>query len=188
HIKDYPYDPEKARQLLKEAGYGEGFKTDIWAMPVQRPYNPNARRMAEMIQADWKNVGVDAEVVSYEWGEYLKRTKEGEHETVLLGWTGDNGDPDNFLAVLLGCDAVGSANRARWCNEQFEDLIQEAKRTADKERRTTLYQQAQQVFKEQAPWATIAHSVVFQPVRKEVQDFRIDPFGGNVFYGVDLAQ
>ncbi|MDX1654737.1 MAG: ABC transporter substrate-binding protein, partial [Candidatus Competibacteraceae bacterium] len=116
HIKDYPYDPEKARQLLKEAGYGDGFKTDIWAMPVQRPYNPNARRMAEMIQADWKNVGVDAEVVSYEWGEYLKRTKEGEHETVLLGWTGDNGDPDNFLAVLLGCDAVGSANRARWCN------------------------------------------------------------------------
>ena len=91
-IVDDPYDPEAAKKLLAEAGI-TGLKPKLWAMPVSRPYNPNAKRMAEMIQADWKAVGVDAEIVSYEWGEYLKRTKEGEHETVLLGWTGDNGDP-----------------------------------------------------------------------------------------------
>jgi len=187
-IEDYPYDPEKAKQLLAEAGFPDGFETDIWAMPVQRPYNPNARRMAEMIQADWDKIGVKAKIVSFEWGEYLKRSKEGEHQTVLLGWTGDNGDPDNFLAVLLGCDGVGSANRARWCHKPFEDLIQQAKRVSDKEERASLYKQAQVVFKEEAPWVTIAHSVVFQPVRKEVMDFRIDPFGGNIFYGVDLKQ
>ncbi|MCP5425392.1 MAG: ABC transporter substrate-binding protein [Gammaproteobacteria bacterium] len=185
-VKDYPYDPEKAKQLLAEAGYPNGFETDLWAMPVQRPYNPNARRMAEIIQADWDKVGVKAKIVSFEWGEYLKRSKDGEHQTVLLGWTGDNGDPDNFLAVLLGCDAVGSANRARWCYKPFEDLIQEAKRVSDVNERTRLYKEAQVIFKEEAPWVTIAHSVVFQPVRKEVVDFRIDPFGGNVFYGVDL--
>ena len=109
-IEDDPYDPEAAKKLLAEAGVS-GLKTNIWAMPVQRPYNPNAKRMAELIQADWKAVGVDAEIVSYEWGEYLKRSAAGEHETVLLGWTGDNGDPDNFLFALLSCEAVKAAEQ-----------------------------------------------------------------------------
>jgi len=185
-VQDYPYDPEKAKAMLAEAGVS-GLKTNIWAMPVQRPYNPNARRMAELIQADWAKVGVEAEIVSFEWGEYLKRSKLGEHDTVLLGWTGDNGDPDNFLYVLLGCEAAkDSANRARWCHKPFDDLLLAAKATADVAERTKLYEQAQVIFKEEAPWVTIAHSVVFKPVRKEVVDFRIDPFGGHVFYGVDL--
>ena len=186
-VEDYPYDPEKAKKLLAEAGVKD-LKTNIWAMPVQRPYNPNARRMAELIQADWEKVGVQAEIVSFEWGEYLKRSKEGEHDSVLLGWTGDNGDPDNFLAVLLGCDGVGGSNRARWCHKPFEDLIQKAKVTSELEDRTKLYQQAQVVFKEEAPWVTIAHSSVFKPVRKEVVDFRINPLGTHVFYGVDLEE
>ena len=184
-VQDYPYDPEKAKAMLAEAGVS-GLKTNIWAMPVQRPYNPNAKRMAELIQADWAKVGVEAEIVSFEWGEYLKRSKDGEHETVLLGWTGDNGDPDNFLFVLLGCEAASGANRARWCYRPFDDLLVEAKQTADVAERTRLYEEAQVIFKEEAPWITIAHSVVFKPVRKEVKDFRIDPFGGHVFYGVDI--
>lgn len=161
----------------------------IWAMPVQRPYNPNARRMAELLQADFKEVGVNVEIVSYEWGEYLKRSKEEDRDgAVLLGWTGDNGDPDNFLAVLLGCDAVGGANRAQWCNEEFEALIQKAKIVSDPAERTKLYEQAQEVFKREAPWATIAHSVVHKAMRSNVEGFVIDPFGGHSFYGVDLKQ
>ena len=105
---------------------------------------------------------------------------------MLLGWTGDNGDPDNFLAVLLGCDGVGGSNRAQWCHRPFEDLIQQAKVVADPEKRTLLYEQAQIVFKEQAPWATIAHSVVFEPLSKKVVNYKIDPLGGHLFYGVDL--
>jgi len=185
-VKDYPYDPVTAKKLLAEAGLPNGFETDIWAMPVQRPYNPNARRMAEMIQADWDKIGVKAKIVTYEWGEYLKRSKEGEHQTLLLGWTGDNGDPDNFLFVLLSCDAVGSANRARWCYKPFDDLLKQAKITSDVAERTRLYEKAQVMFKEQAPWVTIAHSVVFKPMRNEVVNFKIDPFGGHVFYGVDI--
>jgi dipeptide transport system substrate-binding protein len=185
-VEDDPYDPEGAKAMLEAEGVS-GLKMKVWAMPVQRPYNPNARRMAELIQADFAAIGVDAEIVSYEWGEYLKRSKDKNRDgAVLLGWTGDNGDPDNFLAVLLGCDGVGGSNRANFCYEPFEDLIQKAKVVSDVEERTKLYEQAQVVFKEQAPWATIAHSVVFKPVRKEVVDFKIDPFGGHVFYGVDL--
>ena len=188
-IEDYPYDPEKAKELLAEAGFPDGFATDLWAMPVQRPYNPDAKRMAEMIQADWAAVGVQAEIVSYEWGEYLERSNNGEHQTLLLGWTGDNGDPDNFLQVLLSCAAAeAGANRARWCNEDFSNLLTEAKRTTDIQKRTELYEQAQVIFKEEAPWVTIAHSVVFMPVRAEVKDYKIDPFGAHIFYGVDIEE
>ncbi|RUM51497.1 MAG: ABC transporter substrate-binding protein, partial [Marinomonas sp.] len=187
-VKDYSYDPVKAKELLKEAGYENGFKTNIWAMPVQRPYNPNARRMAEIIQEDWKKVGVDAEIVSYEWGEYLNRSKKGEHDTVLLGWTGDNGDPDNFMYVLLGCDGVGGSNRAQWCNEEFNNLLLDAKKTSVKAERTKFYEEAQQVFKREAPWITVAHSVVYEPIRKEVKGYKIDPLGGHYFYNVSLEK
>lgn len=185
-IEDDSYDPEAAKQLLAEAGV-TNLKTNLWAMPVQRPYNPNAKRMAELVQADWKAVGVDAEIVSYEWGEYLKRSSAGEHETVLLGWTGDNGDPDNFLFALLSCEAVkGGNNRARWCNQEFNDLITKAQRSSDLAERTRLYEEAQVVFKREAPWNTIAHSVVYQPLAKSVLNYKIDPFGTQNFYAVDL--
>ncbi len=185
-IKDDPYDPAAARKLLAEAGVKD-LSMEIWAMPVQRPYNPNARRMAELLQADFGKIGVKVKIVSYEWGEYLKRSKAKDRKgAVLLGWTGDNGDPDNFLAVLLGCDAVGGANRAQWCNKEFDGLIQKAKIVSDSAARTKLYEQAQVVFKREAPWATIAHSVVFKAMRKEVTGYKIDPFGGHNFYGVDI--
>ncbi len=185
---DDPYDPEAAKAMLEAEGITD-LKMEIWAMPVQRPYNPNARRMAELMQEDFKQVGVEVEVVSHEWGEYLKLSKNLDRKgAVLLGWTGDNGDPDNFLAVLLGCDGVEKSNRAQWCHQPFNDVIQKAKTVSDPAERTALYKDAQRIFKEQAPWATIAHSVVYKPVRNEVKDFKIDPFGGHIFYGVSLEK
>ncbi len=187
-IEDDPYDPEQARQMLEDAGV-EDLSMRIWAMPVQRPYNPNARRMAELMQEDFSEVGVDVEIVSYEWGEYLERSSAVDRDgAVLLGWTGDNGDPDNFLAVLLGCDAVSNANRAQWCNEEFDSLIQEAKTIPDQSERAQLYEEAQVIFKEEAPWATIAHSAVFMPVRSEVEGYIIHPLGGHLFDTVSLSQ
>ena len=113
--------------MLKAAGV-ETLETDLWWMPVQRPYNPNAKRMAEMMQADLAKVGINAKLVSYEWGEYRKRMQAGEHQMGLLGWTGDNGDPDNFLAVLLGCDKEGKPNAnniPKWCDAKFQEAIEQ---------------------------------------------------------------
>jgi dipeptide transport system substrate-binding protein len=187
-IEDDSYDPEAAKQMLADAGV-EDLSMKIWAMPVQRPYNPNARRMAELIQEDMSEIGVDVEIVSYEWGEYLERSKDKDRDgAVLLGWTGDNGDPDNFLAVLLGCDGVGGSNRAQWCNDEFEALIQEAKTKSSQEERAELYMEAQKVFKEQAPWATIAHSVVSMPMRSEVEGYVVHPLGGHIFDNVSIAE
>ena len=107
---------------------------------------------------------------------------------VLLGWTGDNGDPVNFLAVLLGCDGVGGSNRAQWCYEPYDSIVQKAKQVTDQAERTALYEEAQVIFKEQAPWATIAHSVVFMPMRKNVTGYIMDPLGGHAFHTVDLSE
>jgi dipeptide transport system substrate-binding protein len=187
-VQDDPYDPDAARKMLEEAGVKD-LNMKIWAMPVQRPYNPDARKMAELIQADFAKVGVGVEIVSYEWGEYLERSKAKDRDgAVLLGWTGDNGDPDNFLAVLLGCSAVGGSNRAQWCYQPFEDLIQKAKTLPNNDAREPLYREAQKIFKEQAPWATIAHSVVFMPMTKNVVNYKMDPLGSHRFDGVDISE
>jgi dipeptide transport system substrate-binding protein len=187
-LKDDAFNPAEAKKLLAAAGYPNGFSTDLWAMPVQRPYNPNAKRIAELMQADLTKVGVTAEIKSFEWGEYRKRMQNGEHQMGMLGWTGDNGDPDNFLNTLLGCSSAKSngSNVAKFCYKPFEDLIQKAKVVSDVKERTKLYEKAQVIFKEQAPWFTIAHAVQIAPVRKEVVGFKLSPFARHTFYGVDI--
>jgi len=189
-IKDDAFNPDAAKKLLAEAGLKDGFTTDIWAMPVQRPYNPNAKRIAELMQADLAKVGIKAEIKSFEWGEYRKRMQAGEHQMGMLGWTGDNGDPDNFLHTLLGCDSAksGGSNVAKFCYKPFDDLVLKAKVVSNPAERAKLYEKAQVIFKEQAPWFTIAHAVQIKPVRKEVIDFKLSPFGRHTFYGVDMAK
>jgi len=188
-VKDYAYDPAKAKELLKEAGMPDGFSIDLWAMPVQRPYNPNARRMAEMVQADWAKIGVKAKIVTFEWGEYLKRAKASEHQTVMMGWTGDNGDPDNFFATLFSCAAAkDGSNYSRWCYKPFEDLIQPARAEADHNKRIELYKQAQVVMHDQAPALIIAHSTVYEPVSKKVSGYVVDPLGKHHFENVDIQE
>ena len=185
-VKDAPYDPVKAKALLKEAGVAPGTTLNLWAMTVQRASNPNARMSAQMIQQDWAKVGINANIVSYEWGEYIKRAKNGEHDAMIYGWTGDNGDPDNWLGVLYSCAAVKGSNYAKWCNPAYDKLVQQAKVSNDREQRIKWYQQAQKILKEQVPITPIANSTVFQPLRKEVQNFKISPFGLTPFYGVSL--
>ncbi|MBV6289986.1 ABC transporter substrate-binding protein [Pseudomonas aegrilactucae] len=187
-IQDPPFDPEKARALLKEAGVKDGTEITLWAMPVQRPYNPNAKLMAQMLQADWAKIGIKARIVSYEWGEYIKRAKAGENGAMLIGWSGDNGDPDNWLGTLYNCDAVDGNNYSKWCDPAYDALIKQAKATTDQGQRTALYKQAQHIIKAQVPITPIAHSTVYQPMRKGVQDFKISPFALNAFYGVGIGQ
>lgn len=189
-VKDDAYNPAEAKKLLAAAGLPNGFTTDLWAMPVQRPYNPNAKRIAELMQADLAKVGIKAEIKSFEWGEYRKRMQSGEHQMGMLGWTGDNGDPDNFLNTLLGCAASknNGSNVAKFCYQPFEDLVQKAKVITNPAERAKLYEKAQVIFKEQAPWFTIAHAVQIKPVRKEVIGFKLSPFGRHSFYGVDMAK
>ena len=187
-ITDYPHDPAAAKKLLAEAGYPDGFDADLWAMPVQRPYNPDARRIAELMQADLMKVGVRAKIVSYEWGEYRKRVQAGEHQMAELGWTGDNGDPDNFFTPLASCQAarVGGGSASKWCNKEFDALLEKAVALSDQGERAKLYEQAQVIMHEEAPFFFIAHSVTFQPIRKEVTGYVMSPIGSQSWNTVDL--
>ena len=95
-----------------------------------------------------------------------------------------------ILAVLLGCEAAktNGSNVSKFCYQPYEDLVLKAKTVTSPAERTKLYQQAQVIFKEQAPWFTIAHAVQLKPVRKEVIDFKNSPFGRHNFYGVDIKE
>lgn len=185
-LKDDAFDPEGAKKLLTEAGYPNGFNSDLWVMPVSRRYNPDARRVAELMKSNLARIGVIVEFKSYEWREYVKRMHKGEHQMGLLGWFGDNGDPDNYLGNLLGCpDGKPSEdNVAHFCNPEMERLLQQARRSTSTAERTTLYHRAQVLFKEQAPWLPIAYSVGYRPVRKGVVNLRPHPLGFHDFYGV----
>ncbi len=182
NIKHYEYNPEKAKALLKEAGH-ENLEFELWAMPVSRPYMPNARKVAEAMQADLAKIGVKTKIVSYDWSTYLDKGRHFEDDSCLLGWTGDNGDPDNFLNVLLTSNAakVPAANRAGWKNPEFDALIAKAKTTTDIKERTKLYMKAQEIFADQVPWVTIANSLVVEPIRKNVMNFKLDPMGKRRF-------
>ena len=186
-VKDYAYDPEKAKTMLKGAGVTAPLEIDLWYMPVQRPYNPNAKRIAEMMQSDLAKVGVNAKLVTYEWGEYRKRAQQGEHMTAQLGWTGDNGDPDNFF-FLRGCTGAraGGQNITKWCNQEYDDLLAKAAKLSDAGERAKIYMRMQEIEHEEAPDLKIAHSVVYETMRKEVEGYKQGPFGGHKFNGVDI--
>ncbi len=189
-IADYPYDPEAAQKLLTEAGLSDGLDTELWYMPVSRPYNPDGKRVAEMIADDLAQVGIRVKLVTAEWSEYRTRLQAGEPPMALYGWTGDNGDPDNFLYVMLGCRAarVGGSNIAKWCDTGYDDLVTRAKLTPERAQRETLYKQAQVLVHDQAPWVPLAHSVVLMAARKSVVGFKMDPLGRHMFQAVDLVE
>jgi peptide/nickel transport system substrate-binding protein len=157
----YPYDPADARKLLAQAGYEHGFSTTLWFMTTPRPYLPEPERVAEAIQADLKAIGVNAKLEGFEWSNYLYKVQDGQHNLALYGWTGDNGDPDNFLYVVLDKDSAsppGAQNISMWKNDDFHRLMLAAQTTVDPVKRASLYRQALAIVHDQAPVVPIAHT------------------------------
>ena len=92
------------------------------------------------MQADLAKIGVKIKLVSYDWPTYLAKSKNGEHSMIQLGWTGDNGDPDNFLRTT-GCHGTtAGSNVARWCHQEFNQLVEKARQIFSQEKRDPLYQ------------------------------------------------
>jgi peptide/nickel transport system substrate-binding protein len=188
-VVDYEYNPTKAKELLKEAGYPNGFKTNLWAMPVSRPYMFDPKAIATAIQADLKKVGITAEIVTYDWSTYLAKTEAGEHSMALLGWTADYADPDDFLYVLFDQDSatVGSAgNIAFYRNPTVHTLNIEAQQTTDLNQRITLYKQVQQIVHDDAPWVPLAYAKQILVFASNVKGFVLYPTGDYHFDSVTL--
>ena len=176
-LPTYAYDPERARTLLAEAGYPDGFKTTVWAMTVPRPYMPSGEKVAEAIIADLARVGVQARMVTYDWATYLDKTDHGEHDMALLGWSGDNGDPDNFLWLLLSAEAaaVPATNIAFWKHPQVHRWLLAARQTLDRAERERLYRLVQETWHEEAPWVPLVHAQQLAVVRGDVEGFFLHP-------------
>ncbi|HEX4297993.1 MAG TPA: ABC transporter substrate-binding protein [Devosia sp.] len=187
-VKGYSYDPAKAKALLAKAGVKD-LTVKLWAMPVSRPYMPDGKTTAQMIQADWAKVGVTANIYTVDWAEYLKDSKPHDRDgAVMIGWTGDNGDPDNFFTNNFGCAAVDGGNRSEWCNKDFDALLKQAAEETDQAKRAALYEKAQVIMNDDDPAVLIAHSVVTMPMSKKVTGYTIDPFGLHHFETVDIAE
>jgi dipeptide transport system substrate-binding protein len=186
-LKPRPYDPARAKRLLAEAGYPDGFSTDLWAIPVARAYMPNGRRAAEMIQADWAKIGVKANIVTYEWGEFLRRRRAGESTISEMGGTWDYPDPSELMAWQT-CDGVKTgSNVEHWCNKQMNDLIARADLATNQAERAKLYQQAQQVFYDDIPGVLLADVTAYGAIRNTVHGFKLHFLGGQPFGGVSLS-
>lgn len=187
-IKGYEYNPEKAKELLEEAGYGDGFEMELWAMPVPRPYMPDGEKVAEVMQKNLADIGVKAKIVSHEWATYLELASKGDADAFMLGWTGDNGDPDNFIYVLLDEDNIGSNNYTYFKNDDMHDLLIEAQIEVDEEKRIELYKKAQEIVHEEAPWVPIAHSTPLLAGVKGLSGFLPHPTGSDLLSNVELER
>ena len=184
---EYKYNVEEAKKLLASEGYPNGFETELWTLPVSRPYLPNGKKLGELIQADLAKIGVNVKLVTFDWPTYLEKSKKGDHQMIQFGWVGDNGDPDNSLNFLLGCSAIqAGSNYARWCDKKFDDLLQKAKTDPAMATRSKFYQQAQEIFHKEKPWFLIAHAKQNKVINKNVDGYKIDPFGHDQFEGVSL--
>jgi cationic peptide transport system substrate-binding protein len=176
---------EIAKSILTFAGYSEGFTMDLWAMPIQRPYNPNAITMAKLIQSDLKKINIKVNIISFEWSTFLQRLKRGEHQSFLLGWSADHPDPDNFFTPMLSCSASHTgSNTTFWCNQEYDAIIKKALLTTNINQRKKYYAQAMAIVAEEVPLIPIAHSKRYQARGNNVIGDILAPFGGIKFHQV----
>ncbi|MFC6116836.1 glutathione ABC transporter substrate-binding protein [Sporosarcina thermotolerans] len=172
-LKGYSYDLEKAKALMAEAGYKDGFKTTIWT-------NDNKARMdvAEVVQSQLKGLGIDLEIKVVEWGAYLEGTGKGEHDMFILGWSNMTGDADYNQYFLFHSAAHGNTgNRAFYSNPKVDDLINKGRQETDPEKRLAIYAEAQEIEMNDAPMIFFRNSEYISAIGKNVQGFWIHPSG-----------
>ena len=185
-IEDYPYNPGRAKELLAEAGYPDGFEVTLYVMPVSRPYMFDPSKIAEAIQSYLAAVGIKVKFYQVDWASYLQGTSDGKHQMCLLGWIGDNGDPDNFMSVYGTNNAsIGTAkNRAFYINNTVQELLSTALATYDDEKRASYYKKIQEIVHEDAGWVYLVHSTQNMVFRNNIKGFILNPTSRTFFYPV----
>jgi peptide/nickel transport system substrate-binding protein len=188
-VKTYPHDPAKARALLAAAGFPNGFATTLSYSTAPRPYLPEPQRVAETIQANLAQAGIAVTLQPYEWGVFLDRIKHGQHEMCLIGWTGDNGDPDNFFYPLLDQDSAhkdGTAqNYSFWRDPAFHQLMLQGQTAVDDAKRKEIYRRANAMVHDQAPAISLVHTTVPIVMKSSLEGYVPSP---NTSYHFNLIR
>ncbi len=172
-IEDYAYDPAKAKELLAEAGYPDGFETTLWVMPVPRPYFPQPQQVGEAIQQMLADVGIKAKIVTKDWGTYLDEVAAGKADLFMLGWTGDNGDPDNFLCVFF-CGGDNSFAQGP-PDEELHQLLLKAQSETDQAKREEMYKEANAMIHDIVPGVPVVHTKVPLFFKKTIKNYIPSP-------------
>ena len=175
-LKPYPYDPERAKKLLAEAGYPSGFSTTLW-VPESGSGMQAPVAMSTVMQSNLKAVGVNVSLQTMEWGAYLAKLRTKEQELFALSWMAGTEDPDMVMYPLLHSSQwtpVGP-NRALYKNARFDTLLQQARLTTDQAKRAQLYREAQRVLVDDAPWVFVDHEIQIAALSKRVQGFKLHP-------------
>ncbi|WP_100374286.1 glutathione ABC transporter substrate-binding protein [Bacillus sp. FJAT-45037] len=165
-------DPERAKELLAEAGYPDGFSSTIWT-------NDNRERIdiAELTQASLAEIGVDVEIQVVEWGAYLDATNAGEHDMFILGLSLGTGDADYPMHMLFHSDSIGSGNRVFMDDEAFNEKLYEARIEQDEDTRLQMYVEATNYLNEESPMAFLYHPSHIMGVGEGVEGFWSDASG-----------
>lgn len=162
-------DIEKAKALLAEAGVPKGTKVSIWTTEGQR------QKIIEVVQANLREIGIDASIEVYEWARFLDGTGKGEHDMFILGWTTVTGDADYGIYNLIHTKAFGGAgNRTFYSNPEIDRLLDEARGEIDPVARDKMYQTIQEVLYEDLPFIPFYYKLSNIGENKNVQGFKFD--------------
>ncbi|RNE68814.1 ABC transporter substrate-binding protein [Vibrio cholerae] len=180
------YDRNYAQALLREAGFATGLELTM-SVPVEpKAYNPSPRKTAELIQANLADIGVTLRLISEDRSERQELSIRNNIDLYLSGWTGDTGDPDNFLRPLLSCDSNRAGlNVSMWCDSDFDFLLDLALEANKPRYRLNLYHQAQNILNQEFPVIPLAHGIQFTAYSKSLTGIRISPFNVQPFNTVE---
>lgn len=178
------YNPEKSRELLKQAGV-TNLHLQLWVPTASQAYNPSPLKTAELIQADMAQVGIKVSIIPVEGRFQEARLSDMSHDMTLSGWATDSNDPDSFFRPLLSCAAIQSqTNLAHWCDPSFDSLLHKALLSQQLSQRIDDYQDAQKILEEQLPILPLASSLRLQAYRYDIKGLVLSPFGNASFAGV----
>ncbi len=175
-LVSYTYDPEKARQLLVEAGYPDGFSMDFW-IPTSGSGMQDPVPMATAIQGYWQEIGVTTNIQTLDWGTYLSKLaalpKDSGYTAFELSFMLGTGEPDILLNTLLSTSQMApkGINTGGYSNPEIDSLISEARRATDPEQRASIYSDAAQIIIEDAPWVFVDHWKQSAAITADVQGF-----------------
>ncbi|MGD0074860.1 MAG: ABC transporter substrate-binding protein [Candidatus Binataceae bacterium] len=182
-LTGYPYDPEKARRMLEEAGVGRGFAPELWTRPDQ-----TVLLLAESIQQDLALVGVNAVIKPVAWGPLLEAIRQPNTVPLfMLGWEADFPDPENFLEVLLSKKQWGSNNDTFYYDPAVDALLARAAPIANLDERYALYRQAEEIVVSDAPWVFLYHPATYVILQPWVHDYTLNPMRPSRFEQVWLS-
>lgn len=176
--ESYEYNPEKAKEIIKENGY-ENEK--ITLLVANRE---NYMKMAEIVQPQLNEIGLDAEIESMEWGTFLETARKGNYEMTFLGWANSTADGSELFYPNLHSDNIGASNNSRYNNPEFDQLVEESREGLDQDAREEKLQEANLMIMKDVPWIVMEHGTVSAAYDEKIKGLTLSPTGEWLLYNV----